>query len=61
VVPYRDVERVVSELKAKGATIEFVLLEGITHYETEGFVQPLRRAVARMQKAWEGRVPEEKP
>jgi predicted peptidase len=55
VVPYEDAERVVRELKNKAATIEFVLLEGITHHETERCVQSLREAVPWIRKAWERR------
>jgi hypothetical protein len=40
------------ELKDKGVAVELVLLDGITHYETERFVEPLRAAVPWIRSVW---------
>ncbi len=53
IVPYQDAERLVRELKKKAITIEFVLLEGITHHETEKCVPSLREAIPWIRKVWE--------
>lgn len=52
VVPFEQTEQVVHQLKAKGAAVEFVLLEEVTHFETECFVEPLQATVPWMRKLW---------
>lgn len=55
VVPFEQTEQVVRQLKEKGVTVEFVALENITHYETYGFVEPLRATVPWIRMAWAGK------
>jgi predicted peptidase len=52
VVPFDQTEQVVRQLKECGAAVQFVLLEGITHYETECFVAPLQAAAPWIRKVW---------
>ena len=52
VVPFDQTEQVVRQLKERGAAVQFVLLEGITHYETEYFVAPLQAAAPWIRKVW---------
>ena len=52
IVPFEETARVVKRLKDKGASVEFVLLDDITHFETERFVATLRAAVHWIRKAW---------
>jgi predicted peptidase len=52
VVPFEKTGQVVNRLKSRGVAVEFVLLDEVTHYETECFVSPLRAAVPWIKKAW---------
>jgi len=52
IVPFEQTAQVVDQLREKGVAIEFVLLDGVTHYETDRFVQPLRAAVPWIRKVW---------
>ena len=54
VVPFDRTEQVVKQLKDRGGAVELVLLDGISHYEVERFVEPLRSAVPWIRKAWGG-------
>jgi len=54
-VPFEQTERVVGQLKGKGVAVEWVLLDRITHYETERFVKPLRAAVPWIRSVWKER------
>ena len=45
-------EAVVKQLQAKGVSVEMVVVEGIGHYETDRFTEPLRAAVPWIEKAW---------
>ena len=42
----------VDQAKAKGANIELVILDGITHYDTGRFAKPLKEAVPWIKKVW---------
>ena len=45
-------ETAVSQLRFHGATIELVIVDGITHYETNRFMEPLRDAIPWIEQAW---------
>jgi len=52
-LPFEQTEQVVHQLKDRGVAVDLVLLDGITHYETERFVKPLRAAVPWIRSVWE--------
>ncbi len=52
IVPYEQTAQVVDQLREKGVAVEFVSLDGVTHYETDRFVQPLRAALPWIRKVW---------
>lgn len=52
IFPLQPVEQAVQALKAKGAVVELQIVEGITHFETDRFVPPLRQAVGWIRDAW---------
>jgi hypothetical protein len=52
VMPLEPIEKVVRRLKAKGVSVELVVLDGVTHYETSRFVEPLRAAVLWIEGVW---------
>ena len=54
VVPCERTEQVVRQLKDRGVAVELVLLDGISHYEVERFVEPLRAALPWIRRAWGG-------
>jgi predicted peptidase len=45
-------ETAVSQLQLQGAEVELVIVDGITHYETNRFVEPLQTAVPWIKQAW---------
>lgn len=55
VLPFEETEAVVHRMKTRGAPVELVAVGGITHYETNRFIAPLRAAVPWIQKAWHER------
>ena len=55
VMPLQPTKEAVKELKAKGVSVELVVLEGITHYETSRFVEPLRAARPWIEGVWQTR------
>jgi predicted peptidase len=52
IFPLRDTQRVVEHLQAKGAPVSLHILEGITHFETQRFVQPLRETIPWILQNW---------
>ena len=52
VVPCERTEQAVKQLRDRGVAVELVLLDGISHYEVERFVEPLRAAVPWIRRAW---------
>jgi len=52
VVPIGPAETRIAELKKAGLRAEFIALTGISHYETNRFVDGLRRAVPWIKETW---------
>lgn len=52
VVPIGPAERVVRLLRAKGSRVEFVAVDGVTHFETTRCVGLLRAAVPWVTQVW---------
>jgi predicted peptidase len=52
IFPFETVEAVVRDLQEKGASIELLVVDGITHFVTEAFVRPLQTAVTWIQNQW---------
>jgi predicted peptidase len=52
VVPLKPTADMVKVLKAKGVKVEFVAVDGLTHYQVPAFVPYLRDAVPWIKKAW---------
>jgi len=57
VVPIAPSARVVRELRERGAEIEFVVLDGVNHFETGRYYRPLRDSVRWIRKARRERPP----
>lgn len=55
IFPVKKVKEMVKILKDKGAAVQLELVVGISHYNTGGFVEPLRKAVPWIKKVWEKR------
>jgi predicted peptidase len=56
VVPLAQTEHAVRQLQAQGAPLEWVVLQGISHYDTYRFVAPLQAAVPWIEQAWAGEI-----
>jgi predicted peptidase len=53
--PIGPTEQRIAELKKRGLNAQLVVLTGITHFETDRFVDGLRRAVPWIQQIWKTR------
>ena len=51
--PFEPAERTTRELEKLGRVVRFEALEGLAHYDMDGFVEPLRRAERWIAQAWE--------
>jgi predicted peptidase len=51
--PVRWTETAVEQLVTEGASVELVVVDGVSHRETHRFIEPLRTAIPWIQKAWE--------
>lgn len=45
-------ETAVTQLRFHGAEVELVIVAGISHYETNRFVEPLREAIPWIERVW---------
>ncbi|MHC5040532.1 MAG: carboxylesterase family protein [Planctomycetota bacterium] len=52
IFPLSQTETAVRRLRERGANVELVTVEGITHFDTGGFVGPLSAAVPWIRKVW---------
>ncbi len=52
IFPFAEVLAAVDELRRRGAAVQFEPLEGVTHFETQRFIEPLRRAAAWLGALW---------
>jgi len=53
VLPLAPTEDYVEQLKSEGCDVQLVIVEGITHYETARFAEPLREAIPWIRSVWE--------
>jgi len=53
IIPFKPAENAVEKLKKRGIDVQFVPLDGVTHYQVSGFFAPLEAAVAWIGKAWQ--------
>jgi predicted peptidase len=54
VMPLGPTEAYVARLKAAGRPAELVVVDGITHFQTDRFVEPLRAAIPWLERTWAG-------
>ena len=47
------VQQAVETLKSRGCDVHLEVIEGITHFETNRFVQPLKRTLPWVRKVWQ--------
>ena len=52
-MPLADTEKVVEAIRARGGQVELEILEGVSHFQTDQFVQPLRASVPWLLDIWE--------
>jgi len=52
IFPASRTEDAVRRLRERGADIEMAMIDGITHFDTGGFVQPLREALPWLRSVW---------
>jgi len=54
-IPFDKVERAVEDLRAKGASIEFVAVDGLGHYVVMEYVDAVAQAVPWVRRIWSTR------
>ena len=54
VMPLGPTEAYIARVRAAGLNAELVVVDGLTHFQTDRFVEPLRAAVPWIQRVWEG-------
>jgi predicted peptidase len=52
VVSIVPTERAVKQLRERGAEVEFIVLDDVSHFETGRYFRPLRDAIPWIRKAW---------
>jgi predicted peptidase len=52
IFPVKKVEEMVQILKNRGVPVQLQLVAGISHYNTGGFAEPLRKAVQWIKEVW---------
>jgi len=52
IFPLADTEAAVNHLKQKGVAIELDIVDGITHFQTERFVEPMHAAIPWVRESW---------
>ena len=52
IFPLADTEAAVNQLHEKGVAIELAIVEGITHFQTEQFVEPIQAAIPWVRESW---------
>jgi predicted esterase len=52
VMPLAATEAHIAALKASGSNAGLLIIDGVTHYQTDRFVEPLRSAVPWVRRVW---------
>ncbi|MFQ5787663.1 MAG: dienelactone hydrolase family protein [Thermodesulfobacteriota bacterium] len=52
IFPFEDTVKTVDMLKKRKASVELKIVEGITHYDTYGFIEPLKNTIPWIRKVW---------
>ncbi len=52
IFPFEHADKAVKLLREKKASIEFKIVDGVTHFDTYGFVEPLKEAIPWIKKVW---------
>ena len=52
-MPLADTEIVVGSIRAKGGQVALEILDGVSHFQTENFVGPLRATIPWLREVWQ--------
>jgi len=52
IFPLGDTETTVNQLREKGVVIALDTVDGITHFQTERFIEPMHAAIPWIQESW---------
>ena len=50
--PVQETKKITKQLQKTGIDVKLLVLDGVTHYETGFFIEPLRKAVPWIETAW---------
>jgi hypothetical protein len=51
-IPFETAEQIARELEKRGRVVKFEALDGVTHYQMDRYVEPMRQAVGWITDAW---------
>ena len=52
IFPLADTESAVNQLHEKRVALKLDIVEGITHFQTEQFVEPMQAAIPWVRESW---------
>ena len=55
VLSYKHSEEAAEELRSMGIPVELILVDGLSHYQTQAYIDPLSQAVTWIQNLWSER------
>ena len=50
--PMKSVNDFIGNIKSRPSSIKLVIVEGLSHYQTSGFIEPLREAIPWIRQIW---------
>lgn len=53
VLPLSGIKKTVADLESHGKSVRFMILQGIDHYDTSGFIPGLKQAVPWLREIWQ--------
>lgn len=57
--PFKTTANVIQQMQARSAPIEFMPIRGVTHFNTGGFIEPLRNTIPWVQQIWQNKGDEQ--
>jgi predicted peptidase len=52
IINYKHAADAAEELKTQGIPVKLILVDGLSHYQTQAYVEPVRKAVSWLRELW---------
>jgi predicted peptidase len=56
VFPLKSTEATITQLRSQGFSIEIDIVERVTHFQTERFINPMRKSIPWIRKVWSSQI-----